>query len=57
VLFRPLGMVAYGFTPLLATPDEVATAHGDDERVREDTIRRSVPILHEVVVELCRRRN
>jgi len=57
VLFRPLGMVAYGFTPLLATPDEVATAHGDDERVREDTVRRSVPILHEVVVELCRRRN
>jgi acetylornithine deacetylase/succinyl-diaminopimelate desuccinylase-like protein len=57
VLFRPLGIVAYGFTPLLATPEEVATAHGDDERVREDTVRRSVPIFHEVVTELCRRRN
>jgi acetylornithine deacetylase/succinyl-diaminopimelate desuccinylase-like protein len=56
VLVRPLGIVAYGFTPLLATPDEVATAHGDDERVREDTVRRSVPILYEVVSDLCRRR-
>ena len=56
VLVRPLGIVAYGFTPLLATPEEVATAHGDDERVREDTVRRSLPILYEVVSELCRRR-
>jgi acetylornithine deacetylase/succinyl-diaminopimelate desuccinylase-like protein len=57
VLVRPLGVVAYGFTPLLATPEEVATAHGDDERVREDTVRRSVPILYEVVSQLCGRRN
>ena len=56
VLFRALGIVAYGFTPLLATPEEVATAHGDDERVREDTMRRSVPIFYEVVAELCRHR-
>jgi acetylornithine deacetylase/succinyl-diaminopimelate desuccinylase-like protein len=57
VLFRPLGIVAYGFTPLLATPEEVATAHGDDERVREDTVRRSAGVFYEVVSELCRRRN
>ena len=57
VLVRPLGIVAYGFTPLLATEEEVATAHGDDERVREDSMRRSVPILYEVVSELCRQRN
>jgi len=56
VLYRPLGITAYGFTPLLATAEEVATAHGDDERIREDTVRRSVPIFHEVVSELCRRR-
>jgi acetylornithine deacetylase/succinyl-diaminopimelate desuccinylase-like protein len=56
VLFRPLGMVAYGFTPLLATADEVATGHGDDERVREDTFRRAVPVFYEVVRELCIRR-
>jgi acetylornithine deacetylase/succinyl-diaminopimelate desuccinylase-like protein len=57
VLFRPLGIVAYGFTPLLATPEEVATAHGDDERVRVDTLRRSASVMFEVVSELCRRRN
>jgi acetylornithine deacetylase/succinyl-diaminopimelate desuccinylase-like protein len=55
VLVRPLGIVAYGFTPLLATPEEVATGHGDDERVREDTVRRSVPILYDIISELCRR--
>jgi len=57
VLFRPLGIVAYGFTPLLATPEEVATAHGDDERVRVDTVRRSAGLMYEVVSELCRHRN
>ena len=56
VLFRPLGIVAYGFTPLLTTSDEVGTAHGDDERIRESTVRRSLPIFYEVVSELCRRR-
>ena len=57
VLVRPFGIVAYGFTPLLATPEEVATAHGDDERVREDTMRQSVAVFYDVVGELCRRRN
>jgi acetylornithine deacetylase/succinyl-diaminopimelate desuccinylase-like protein len=56
-LVRPFGIVAYGFTPLLATPEEVATAHGDDERVREDTMRQSVAVLYDVVSELCRHRN
>jgi len=57
VLVRPFGIVAYGFTPLLATPEEVATAHGDDERVREDTVGQSVAVFYEVVSELCRHRN
>ncbi len=57
VLVRPFGIVAYGFTPLLATSEEVATAHGDDERVREDTMRRSVAVFYDVVTELCRHRN
>jgi acetylornithine deacetylase/succinyl-diaminopimelate desuccinylase-like protein len=53
VLFRPFGIVAYGFTPLLTTPEEVATAHGDDERISEATVRESVVPFYEVVVELC----
>lgn len=52
-LFRPLGILAYGFTPILATSGEGATAHGDDERIREDTVRRSTRIFYDVVKELC----
>jgi acetylornithine deacetylase/succinyl-diaminopimelate desuccinylase-like protein len=57
VLFRPLGLHCYGFTPLLTTRDEIATTHGDDERVREDTVRRSTGIFYEVVRELAARRD
>jgi acetylornithine deacetylase/succinyl-diaminopimelate desuccinylase-like protein len=53
VLFRPLGVVAYGFTPLLTTSEETATGHGDDERINEATVRRSTGIFYEVVKELC----
>lgn len=56
VLFRPLGVTAYGFTPLLATSEEVATGHGDDERISEATVRRSTGIFYDVVWELCRSR-
>ena len=53
VLFRPLGIVAYGFTPLLTTSEEVATGHGDDERINEATVRRSTGVFYEVVKELA----
>jgi acetylornithine deacetylase/succinyl-diaminopimelate desuccinylase-like protein len=53
VLFRPLGVVAYGFTPLLTTSEETATGHGDDERINEATVRRSTGVFYEVVKELC----
>lgn len=54
VLFRPLGIVAYGFAPLPTTAEEVATAHGDDERIQEVTARRSTGIFYEVVAGLLR---
>jgi acetylornithine deacetylase/succinyl-diaminopimelate desuccinylase-like protein len=53
VLVRPLGIVAYGFTPLLTTSEETATGHGDDERINEATVRRSTTVFYEVVKELC----
>ena len=56
VLYRPLGIVCYGFTPLLTTAEETSTAHGDDERVSEATVRRSTGIFYEVVRELAGRR-
>ncbi len=53
-LFRPLGITAYGFTPLEATAEEIASTHGDDERVSEATVRRSTGIFYEVVREIAR---
>jgi acetylornithine deacetylase/succinyl-diaminopimelate desuccinylase-like protein len=56
VFFRPLGVVAYGFTPLLARSEEIATTHGDDERINEATVRKSTGVFYEVVRELCTQR-
>ena len=56
VLYRPLGIVCYGFTPLLTTADETSTAHGDDERISEATVRRSTGVFYEVVREIAGRR-
>jgi acetylornithine deacetylase/succinyl-diaminopimelate desuccinylase-like protein len=53
VLVRPLGIVAYGFTPLLTTSEETATGHGDDERINEATVRRSTTVFYELVKEVC----
>jgi acetylornithine deacetylase/succinyl-diaminopimelate desuccinylase-like protein len=55
VLYRPLGIGCYGFTPLLTTADETSTAHGDDERIEVDTVRRSADVFYEVVRELAAR--
>lgn len=55
VLFRAAGLHCYGFTPLLTTEEEVGTAHGDDERVRESTVRRSTGVFYEVVRRLAGR--
>jgi acetylornithine deacetylase/succinyl-diaminopimelate desuccinylase-like protein len=53
VLVRPLGIKAYGFTPLVATPDEIASTHGDDERVQVEKLSRATQVFYEVVRELC----
>ena len=56
VLFRPLGIACYGFTPLLTTAEETATGHGDDERISQATVRRSTGIFYEVVRDIAARR-
>ncbi len=53
-LVRPLGITAYGFTPLLTSAEEIATGHGDDERIKESTVRRSTGIFYQVVREIAR---
>lgn len=48
-LVRPLGIVCYGFTPLLLTAEEDASQHADDERVPIESLRESAGIFYEVV--------
>jgi acetylornithine deacetylase/succinyl-diaminopimelate desuccinylase-like protein len=55
VLFRALGIKAYGMTPLVTTAEELATGHGDDERINEATVRRSTGVFYEVVREVVAR--
>jgi acetylornithine deacetylase/succinyl-diaminopimelate desuccinylase-like protein len=56
VLYRPLGIDCYGFTPLLSTLEESASGHGDDERIREDTVRESTRLFYEFVRRTCQSR-
>jgi len=47
--YRPLGIVAYGFSPYPATEEEGHTEHGNDERIRVEEVRRGPEILFDVV--------
>jgi acetylornithine deacetylase/succinyl-diaminopimelate desuccinylase-like protein len=51
--YRPLGIVSYGFAAHAATAEESATAHGDNERIRVEELRRGHRILYDVVVEVA----
>jgi acetylornithine deacetylase/succinyl-diaminopimelate desuccinylase-like protein len=48
-MYRKLGIKAYGFSPVVATPDVLATKHGANERVSVDQIRQALIILFEAV--------
>ncbi|HYM74695.1 MAG TPA: M20/M25/M40 family metallo-hydrolase [Candidatus Dormibacteraeota bacterium] len=51
--YRPLGIVAYGFSPYAATEEEGNTEHGNDERIRVDEVRRGPRVLFDVVVRVA----
>jgi acetylornithine deacetylase/succinyl-diaminopimelate desuccinylase-like protein len=53
-LFRPMGILSYGFSPLLMTKEEDSSQHADDERVSEAMLRKSVDILFEIVSQIAR---
>jgi len=53
--YRPLGIVAYGFTPYAATDEEGNTEHGNDERIRIEEVRRGPRILFDVVAAVAGR--
>lgn len=51
--YRPLGIVAYGFTPYTATDEEGNTEHGNDERIRVDEVRRGPRVLFDVLAAVA----
>jgi acetylornithine deacetylase/succinyl-diaminopimelate desuccinylase-like protein len=51
--YRPLGIVAYGFSPYTATEEEGNTEHGNDERIRVEEVRRGPRILFDVVASVA----
>jgi len=50
--FRELGIAAYGFVPIVVTPEERETIHAPDERIRAEAlgkgVRRMVDLLEEL---------
>ncbi len=50
-MYRPLGLICYGFVPIEVTPEVDATEHAANERVPVDQIRRGVKMLFEIVAE------
>ena len=51
--YRPLGINAYGFCPYTATEAEGSTEHGNDERIREEEVRRGFRVLFDVVARVA----
>ncbi len=51
--FRVRGATCYGFFPGPVTMGEYSTIHGNDERVREESIRNGIRIYYNVVKEFC----
>ena len=51
--FRARGATGYGWTPLVLTPELLATIHGHDERIPVAAFERAVDLMSEVVSQLC----
>ena len=51
--YRPLGIVAYGFSPYTTTDAEGSSEHGVDERIRVEEVRRGPRILFDVVMTVA----
>ncbi|MCL5005799.1 MAG: M20/M25/M40 family metallo-hydrolase [Acidobacteria bacterium] len=48
-MFRPLGITAYGFSPVKVSPEVEETQHAANERVPVEQLRQGLKILFEVV--------
>lgn len=47
--YRSLGIASYGFSPYTVTPEEGASEHADNERIRVEELRRGHRVLFDVV--------
>jgi acetylornithine deacetylase/succinyl-diaminopimelate desuccinylase-like protein len=48
-MYRKLGIAAYGFHPVVASPEVIATKHGANERVPVKQFRDALPVLFGIV--------
>jgi len=53
-LYRQLGIIAYGWTPIYTTSEENEGVHGNNERIRVVDVRQGTRELYEVVSQIAR---
>lgn len=53
IYLREIGVKAFGMVPFLLTNEELATFHGDDERVRVEELDRGVRVLVDVMKDFA----
>ena len=53
IYLRPLGVKAYGFVPFELTEEDMASFHGNRERVSEENLQRGLRMLMSAVVEFA----
>ncbi len=51
--FRRRGVTAYGFVPCVLEPAELATMHGNDERIPVEKLALGIKMLFEIVRRIC----
>ena len=51
--YRSLGIASYGFSPYTVTPEEGASEHADNERIRVEELRRGYRVLYDVVASVA----
>jgi carboxypeptidase PM20D1 len=50
---RELGIPAYGFAPMLLSPEEAQGFHGNDERLAIDNLNMGCELTYEIVRRFC----
>jgi acetylornithine deacetylase/succinyl-diaminopimelate desuccinylase-like protein len=53
-LYRQLGIIAYGWSPIYTTPEDDAGVHGNNERISVKNIREGTREMYEVVTQIAR---